>query len=85
MMKNLALTVLITCSLSACTTVVDVHNPVDCLGQPKISLGLTQEEYDGTSKAVLDKVIIFATALRARIDSQCTINKAHDEMHGDEK
>ena len=81
MIKNLALTALTAFSLTACSTLEVVHAPVGCEGQPKVSLGLTQEEYDDTSKAVLDKVTIFAKTLRARIDAQCEINAEHDRLH----
>ncbi len=81
MLKNLVLMILIACSLSACSTLEVVHAPVNCEGQQKVSLGLTQAEYDDTSKAVLDKITIFAKTLRARIDAQCKINEEHDRLH----
>ena len=85
MIKNLVLIALITFSLSACSTLEVVHAPVGCEGQPKVSIGLTQAEYDDTSKAVIDKVVVFAKTLRARIDAQCKINYEHDKIHGTEK
>ena len=84
MLKSLVLTLSISFSLSACSTLEVVHAPVGCEGQPKVSLGLTQEEDDDTSKAVLDKITIFAKTLRARIDAQCAINAEHDRLHSSE-
>ena len=84
MIRNPVLIVLITFSLTACSTLEVVHAPVGCEGQSKVSLGLTQDEYDGTSKTVLDKITIFAKALRARIDTQCKINSEHDRLHSGE-
>lgn len=76
-MKSL-LMILTVCSLSACSTVELIHEPVDCLGQPKVSLGLTQEEFNGLDKSTIDKIVIFGKTLRARIDFQCELNRFHD-------
>lgn len=84
-MKNQVLMILIACSLSACTTLEVAHAPVDCLGQPGVSVNLTQEEYDATQASVLQKFSYYAKVLRARIDAQCKINYAHDEIHGEDK
>ena len=84
MIKNQVLTILTIFSLSACSSVEVVHAPVKCLGQPAVSIGLTQSEYDDTSKEVLDKMVIFAKTLRARIDAQCEINAEHDRLHSND-
>lgn len=84
MIKNRVLMILTIFSLSACSSVEVVHAPVKCIGQPAVSVGLTQGEYDDTSKAVLDKVVIFAKTLRARIDAQCAINLEHDKLHSND-
>lgn len=84
-MKKLALIVLTAFSLTACSTIEVVHAPVGCLGQPSVSLGLTQSEYDTIAPAAVDKIVVFAKTLRLRIDAQCKINIEHDRIHGDLK
>ena len=84
MIKNWVSILLISFSLSACTTMELIHEPVGCLGQPSVTLGLTAEEYATVTLPVERKVIIFARTLRARIDAQCEINKAHDRLHAED-
>lgn len=81
-MKKLLLTILISFSLSACSTIEVVHNPVGCLGQPVVSLGLTDDETATLSEGVKKKIVIFANVLRERIDRQCAKNHNHDSVHG---
>ena len=73
--------VLIAFNLSACTTIELIHVPVGCEGQPKVSLNLTDEEAEVITDEMETKIVLFATTLRERINTQCQINKIHDEIH----
>ena len=68
-------------SLTACSTIEIVHVPVGCVEQSPARLGFTDEEMDSTSDEMTDKLVIFAGALRERLNTQCLINKKHDELH----
>ena len=85
MIKKLVLITLTSCSLFSCSTVELIHEPVGCLGQYDVSLGLTQAEYEAIDLSVEQKIIIFTKTLRARIDAQCEINLKHDINHGEKE
>jgi hypothetical protein len=57
--------------------------PVSCVGQPQVSIGLTQDEAESIKQSAKKKIVIFAKTLRARIDAQCKINTEHDRLHGE--
>ena len=80
-MKKLLLTILISFSLSACSTIEVVHNPVGCLTQPFVSLGLTEAETGTLSTPIKKKIVIFANTLRLIISTQCEKNKLHDKLY----
>ena len=82
-MKKLLLMILISFSLAACTNTEVIHSPVDCLGQPSVSMELTPDEFKTIAPTAKKKIIIFVKTLRKRIDTQCRINHKHDEIHGD--
>lgn len=81
MIKKSLLTILTTFSLYGCSTVVDVHEPLDCLGQPEVSLNLTPEEFEQIPKPALKKIKVFGKTLRARIDAQCELVDKHNLEH----
>lgn len=81
MIKKSLLMISIIFSLSACSTIELIHVPVGCMGQPKVSIGFTQDEFSGLNKTAKQKLVIFSKTLRARIDAQCEINLKHDELH----
>ena len=64
-----------------CTTKLKLHVPVNCEGQPDVSLNLTTEEALRFTDDMDLKLSIFATTLRERINTQCRINAEHDELH----
>jgi len=66
---------------SCCTTSRLIHDPVDCEGQPGISLGFTYDEANRFTDDMDLKLSIFATTLRERINTQCRINEEHDKIH----
>ena len=68
-------------SLTACKTIEIAHVPVKCLGQPEVSLNLTTEEAQKFTDDMRLKVRRFAVTLRERINTQCSINEKHDELH----
>lgn len=69
--------------LTACKSLEIIHVPVGCIGQPVIPdrLNFTNEEADSISDPVLDKLEERSAIIRERINSQCEINKRHDEAH----
>ena len=84
MVKKLGLTGLMIFSLCSCSSIELIHEPIGCLGQPRISLGFTNSEYETVTLDVEQKLIIFVGKLRARINAQCELNKRHDINHGAE-
>jgi hypothetical protein len=73
-----------------------VHDPVGCLNNPDVTIGLTEDEFkaiggseDKATKKLQDsalrKIILFGKTLRARIDTQCKINEEHDRLHSAEE
>jgi len=84
MIKKSALIILTSCSLFACSSTELIHEPVDCLGQPNASLGLTESEYKSVTIEAEQKLIVFIKTLRARIDAQCELNRLHDVNHSNE-
>ena len=83
MIKKSLLTISIIFSLSACSNIKLIHEPVGCAGQPKISLGFTQGELKPISKEARQKLVVFINTLRLRIDAQCEINNMHDSQYID--
>ncbi len=80
MKKSLSM-LLITFSLSACSTVEVIHAPVGCLGQPTATLNFTKLEFDAMTNGSKKKLVVFAKTLRARIYAQCKVNHNHDKLH----
>ena len=68
-------------SLMGCSAIELAHEPVDCLGQPQVSLNLTRDEANLFTDDMRLKMRKFAVTLRERINTQCNINKEHDELH----
>ena len=42
---------------------------------------ITDEEAEVITNEMETKIVLFATTLRERINTQCQINKIHDELH----
>jgi len=74
---------LISISLGACTSVELIHVPVGCLGLPYVNVQYTQAEAGSLSNEIVDKIVRTEAIYKTRINSQCAINKKHDELHGD--
>ena len=74
---------LISTSLGACTSVELIHVPVGCLGLPYVDVQYTQSEAESLSNEIVDKIVRTEAIYKTRINSQCAINKKHDELHGD--
>lgn len=66
--------------LMACSTIEIIHEPVGCLGQPGLP-EFTDEDLAPLSDEAFEKVLEMAAKYKTRIDSQCEINGAHDEIH----
>ena len=75
---------LISISLGACTSVELVHVPVGCLGLPYVNVQYTQAEAESLSNEIVDKIVRTEAIYKTRINSQCAINKKHDELYGDD-
>lgn len=71
MIKKSLWAILIIFSLPGCET-VEVYQPVECLGQPDVSLNFTKEEFEAIPKSALKKIMVWGKTLRARIDAQCS-------------
>lgn len=67
-------------NLTACSTIEIIHEPVGCLGQPNLP-EFTEEELLPLSEQTFNKVLNMAIIYNSRIESQCEINEAHDEIH----
>jgi len=74
---------LISISLGACTSVELVHVPVGCLGLPYVNVQYTKVEAESLSNEIVNKIVRTEAIYKTRINSQCAINKKHDELHGD--
>ena len=74
---------LISTSLGACTSVELVHVPVGCLGLPYVNVQYTKVEAESLSNEIVNKIVRTEAIYKTRINSQCAINKKHDELHGD--
>ena len=74
---------LISTSLGACSSVEFIHVPVGCLGLPYLDVQYTQAEAGSLSNEIVDKIVRTEAIYKTRINSQCAINKKHDELHGD--
>ena len=74
---------LISTSLGACSSVELIHVPVGCLGPPYVDVQYTQVEAESLSNEIVDKIVRTEAIYKTRINSQCAINKKHDELHGD--
>lgn len=72
-------------TLTACSTVEIIHEPVPCLGQPVFprEQDFTDEEVNAMTTTVYDKIRYRIVTLRERINAQCEVNKAHNQLHGD--
>ena len=75
---------LISTSLGACSSVELIHVPVGCLGLPYVDVQYTQVEAESLSNEIVDKIVRTEAIYKTRINSQCAINKKHDELHGDD-
>jgi len=82
-MKRTILIGLISISLGACTSVELVHVPVGCLGLPYVNVQYTKVEAESLSNEIVNKIVRTEAIYKTRINSQCAINKKHDELHGD--
>ena len=81
-LSKAGVTSLIIFSLTACCTKAKlIHVPVNCEGQPDISLGFTLDEVNRFTDDMDLKLSIWATTLRERINTQCRINAEHDNLH----
>lgn len=67
-------------NLTACSTIEIIHEPVGCLGQPSLP-GFTEEELSPLSEQTFNKILNTVIIYKSRIESQCEINEAHDEIH----
>ena len=65
--------------LTACST-IEVHEPVGCLGFPPMP-AFSGDDLIPLSDEAFDKIMTMAATCRARIETQCIINEAHDELH----
>ena len=74
---------LISTSLGACSSVELIHVPVGCLGLPYVDVQYTQVEAESLSNEIVNKIVRTEAIYKTRINSQCAINKKHDELHGD--
>jgi len=66
-------------ALTACST-VDIHEPVGCLDYPELPK-FTDDDLSCLGDESYDKLLTILATLKARHDSQCIINEAHDEIH----
>lgn len=87
---------LIIYNVSGCSSIEIVHDPVSCVGQPSITMGITADEFKAAydsddedinklQQSALNKAVVLIKKLRARIDTQCKINLLHDKLHGGNK
>lgn len=72
---------LVLISSTACSK-IPVHEPVGCVGLPKMD-NFTETELAPLDDQTFYKVLDMAARYRARIESQCKINEVHDELHAD--
>ena len=80
MIKNLSLTLLIVGSV-ACTTVVDIHEPINCLGIPRHNVVFSEKEKSSIPRPVVDKIDFIITTYKQRILTQCKRLEDHNELH----
>lgn len=70
-------------TLTSCSSIEIIHEPVGCEGQPVFppEIAFTPDDVEGANKAMVDKFKKRIVILRERINSQCAINKDHDKIH----
>lgn len=80
MLKILSLTLLIIGSFG-CTSTKLIHVDLDCPGIPKHNVKFTDEEKQSISDSAVQKIDLIITTYKTRIETQCKLINAHNEVH----
>jgi hypothetical protein len=75
---------LISISLTACSTLEIVHEPIECLGPPIIpqNLKFSQDEAAQVPSFAIDKFKKISNIYKKRISAICKLNSRHNARHG---
>ena len=73
--------ILLTLLLSACSTTVQVHESLDCLGLPKHGVTFTDAEIDTITDSVFNKFEKVSISYKQRIKSICKTIEIHNKLH----
>lgn len=79
-LKNLIKVALISTVLCSCSSIELAHTNIGCIGQPDISINLTESEIEQIPESADEKIFLFVLSLRERINAQCRINAEHDRL-----